>query len=340
MSSPLLPVSIIIPAFNEEKSISDVLAQIDEVLKTTGQAFELIVVDDGSEDQTARKAKVAGAIVVRHEVNRGYGASLKTGVLEAQNDVIVITDADGTYPVDRIPDLLDQLKTADMVIGARIGKNVNIPTIRKPAKWLLKKLAEYITGAPIPDLNSGLRAFRRSTILQYFDILPEKFSFTTTLSVAMVSDGYKSVNMPIDYYKRSGKSKIVPWDFVEFVTLVVRLSMLFKPLKIFVPAALASFLLGSVKFLLDSIVSFHEFGGFTFQFFTNKLISSSTLILWLAGLQILLIGMVADGLVRKISQRMSQQGHSHSIVRLSHSDSNECTVSGITSKADSSTKKS
>src|SRR5262249_22502084 len=151
---------------------------------------EIIVVDDGSKDKTRRAAEEAGAVVLRHPRNRGYGASLKTGITVAAYDVICITDADGTYPVERIPELLAELRTADMVVGARTGARVAIPLIRKPAKWVLNRLANYITSTKIPDLNSGLRLFRRDAALQYFHMLPDQFSFTTTITMAMLCDKY------------------------------------------------------------------------------------------------------------------------------------------------------
>jgi glycosyltransferase involved in cell wall biosynthesis len=296
-------ISIIIPAYNEERSIGKVLDQLKQEIVKLSVEYEIIVVDDGSTDQTKRVAKECGVRVLSHKKNKGYGAAIKSGMRDAQNDIIVITDADGTYPVDRIGSLVDKITEYDMVVGARSGKNVNIPLIRRPAKWLLKKLAEYITGTVIPDLNSGLRVFRKSIVQQYYNILPDKFSLTTTVTVAMLCDDYRLKYMPIDYYKREGKSKIVSWDFINFVTLVLRLSMLFNPLKVFIPLALIGFILGSIKFIFDLMVSIKNAGGLNIALITQLNISSSTIILWLAALQIILVGMVADGLIRKISQR-------------------------------------
>ncbi len=305
------PVTVIIPAYNEESGIGGVIEELKAVLAQSRIPHEIIVVDDGSTDQTFSAAQRSGARVFQHRRNRGYGAALKTGIMAAQYESIVITDADGTYPVDRIPEILDKLQTADMVVGARISKNISL--VRRPAKWILKRLSEYITGDHIPDLNSGLRAFRRHFIRQYFGILPDKFSFTTTSTVAMLCDNYKITYIPIDYYKRSGKSKIVPWDFMNFVTLVLRLSMLFNPLKIFVPIALICFSLGGVKFLLDIVFAVIRTDKLTFSILTQPVVSTSTLILLLSGLQILLIGMMSDGLSRKIGQRMPSGYRSHSM---------------------------
>ena len=299
------PVTVIIPAYNEESAIGPVVDQVAQVMNDAGVQHEIVVVDDGSEDRTCAIAQEHGAQVVRHEKNRGYGAALKSGVRAAQYDVLAMTDADGTYPIERIPDLLDELQSADLAVGARVSLNVDIPVVRRPAKWMLRRLAEYITSERIPDLNSGMRAFRRPLIEHYLDILPDKFSFTTTQTVALLCDSHKVVSVPIDYFHRVGKSKIVPWDFVSFVILVLRLSMLFNPLKVFVPIALGCFFLGGIKLILDIIFTILKNDELTFMILAQPIVSSTTLILLLSGLQILLVGMVSDALTRRIGHRMS-----------------------------------
>jgi hypothetical protein len=191
-----------------------------------------------------------------------------------------------------------------MVVGARTGQNVNIPLIRRGPKWVLTRLASHVTGERIPDLNSGLRAFRRECVMQYLPILSDRFSFTTTCTVAMLSDQYHVVFIPIDYHPRVGKSKIVPWDFVNFMTIVVRLSMLFNPLKVFLPVAMTFFAAGMVKLTLDIIFAIQRVGHVGLDLLRVPTVSTTTLILLLSALQILLIGMISDGLVRKIAQRV------------------------------------
>jgi glycosyltransferase involved in cell wall biosynthesis len=297
-------VSVVVPAFNEEAMIGETIAQLKETLTQAAIEHEIIIVDDGSADRTAEIARQQDVHVIQRESNHGYGAALKLGIQRAAHEVIVITDADGTYPIDRIPDLLAEMQNADMVVGARVGKNVHIPLVRRPAKRILHCLAEYVTGSRLADLNSGLRVFRRPLALQYYSILSDKFSFTTTITVAALCGNYRVHYIPIDYYKREGKSKIVPWDFVTFISLVLRLSMLFNPLKVFVPLAMLSLGMALVKFIADVAVVIHSAGSFSFLlFFTNKIISSSTLMLGVSGLQILLIGMMADGIVRRIAFR-------------------------------------
>lgn len=302
----LEPVSIVIPAFNEEASIKNIIEQVDTVLTQAGITHEIIVVDDGSMDRTYGEAKGTSARVIQHKKNRGYGAALKTGIKAAQYEMIVMTDADGTYPIDKIPEIMEKLQTADMVVGARVKSKVAIPMIRRPAKWILVRLAEYITGDDIPDLNSGLRTFRRQLIQPYLSLLPDKFSFTTTLTVAALCDNLKTVYVPIDYYKRLGKSKIVPWNFVNFIVLVLRMSMLFHPLKVFVPISLVCFLLGAGKLLSDIIAAILAAEKFTlFIFITEPMLSISALLLLLFGLQIMLIGMMSDGIV--MARKMGRQ---------------------------------
>ncbi|MBN1700108.1 MAG: glycosyltransferase family 2 protein [Spirochaetales bacterium] len=305
------PVSIIIPAYNEETSIGEEIQRIKDVMNKAGIIFEIIVVDDASKDNTANIAQEAGSRVFHHLTNRGYGASLKTGIYEARYETIVITDADGTYPCKKIPDLLAHIDNADMVVGERTGKDVKIPLLRKPAKWFLRKLAQFVTGEKIRDLNSGLRVFRKRFVNQYLTILSDRFSFTTTLTVAAISDDFKIEYLPIDYYKRRGKSKIVPWDFFNFIVLVLRLSMFFNPLKVFIPIFILCFTTGLIKFGLDiyfGIVKAQQAG---VLFFSQPVISGTTLIMLLGGLIILLIGMMSDALSRRIAQGRIQNYKTH-----------------------------
>ena len=153
------PVSVIIPAYNEEGAIARQVETVRQVLLAGGYQFEIMVVDDGSSDRTGEEALKAEARLIKNIENLGYGASLKAGILAAKHDIIVIIDADGTYPPEEIPTLVADLEFADMVVGARIGEKVHVPLIRQPAKWFLRVLAERIAEQPIPDLNSGLRAF-------------------------------------------------------------------------------------------------------------------------------------------------------------------------------------
>ncbi len=272
-------VSIIIPAFNEEEGIEKVLDQLKSL--NLGKKSEIIVVDDGSTDQTFKIASAKGTKVIRHEQNMGYGAALKTGIRHAKNEIIVITDADGSYPINNIPTLLENMENADMVVGARIGKKVHIPIFRKPAKWFITKLANRLSGIKIPDLNSGLRAMRKDRVERFFSILPDSFSFTSTITLAFLTNRYSVKYIPIEYYKRKGKSKIHPIkDTLNFIQLVIRTIMYFDPLKIFLPLSFIFFVASGVVLIVSWI--------------SGRFMDVTTVILFVTGIQLLAIGMIAD----------------------------------------------
>ncbi len=306
-------MSVVIPALNEEEAIQAQVRAIQRVLDAERMDYEIIVIDDGSSDRTAERAVEAGARVLRHLENRGYGASLKTGIDAAQFDTIVISDADGTYPSEEIPELIARLETADMVVGARTTQVAHVPLARRPAKWILGKLANQIAGRNIPDLNSGLRAFRRDCVRQYFPILSNQFSFTTTVTLALLADDYRIVYHPINYYARVGHSKIKPRHFMEFIMLVLRMAMLFQPMKIFVPLALLCMSLGVLKVIFDLVSFIPRTGGLSWSFLFQPVLSTSAILLLLVGLQLLLIGMVADGALRRIAQHNGPLLASHGV---------------------------
>jgi glycosyltransferase involved in cell wall biosynthesis len=295
-------VSIIIPAYNEQQGIAGQVGDVQQVMASINLEHEIIVIDDGSEDNTAVEAEKAGAHVYSHDQNRGYGASLKTGIQSASNEFIVITDGDGTYPSEYIPELIQVLENADMVVGARVGEEVSVPWIRQPAKFILRKLAARIAEQAIPDLNSGLRAFRGECIRQYFPILPNSFSFTSTVTLAYMADNYYVQYVPISYRNRVGKSKIVPWHFMDFLILIIRLSMMFNPLKIFLPLALIVGGLGVLKAIYDFAALFARHDAWDVSLFLQPALSTSAVLLLFTGLQLLMIGMVADGIIRRIAQ--------------------------------------
>ncbi|HZQ09193.1 MAG TPA: glycosyltransferase family 2 protein [Anaerolineae bacterium] len=307
------PISVIVPAYNEENAIRQQIQAVEQALGASDIPHEIIVIDDGSRDRTADEALLTNARVLRHLENRGYGASIKTGIDAARYDTIVIMDADGTYPPDQIPALVAALDTADMVVGARTGNEVHVPFLRRPGKWILRALAVQIAGKPIPDLNSGLRAFRRECVKQYFPILSNRFSFTTTVTLALLADDYRVVYLPINYHRRIGKSKIAPRHFMDFLMLVLRMAMLFQPMKIFVPLALACVGLGVLKVIFDILSIYPRMGTFSWSFLFQPVLSTSAILLLLVGLQLLLIGMVADGALRRIAQHNGPLVPSHGV---------------------------
>lgn len=284
-ATSLVAFTVIIPCYNEEQAITQTLDEIRRAL-AFGPDYEVIVVDDGSTDRTCEWAEQAAADdvrvrVVRHPRNRGYGASLKTGLRHARSEWIVITDADGTYPNDRIPDLLARTRAADMVVGSRTAPNSHYPWIRKIPKAFLRLYASWIASFSIPDLNSGLRAFRRSVALRFFRILPNGFSFTTTITLAMLTNDCVVEYMPISYEKRIGQSKIRPIrDTVNFFHLIARTGMYFAPLRVLLPMA--------AIFILLFLVSL------SYDLFVLENLTEKTVLALVLGTNIGLVGLVAD----------------------------------------------
>jgi glycosyltransferase involved in cell wall biosynthesis len=240
-SDRLPPFSVVVPCFNEVGSIRTTVEGVAEVTAVRGA--EIIVVDDGSSDGSAQildeleeSKDTAGLRVVRHSSNFGYGAAVKTGVRRARAELIVIIDADGTYPCDRIPDLVDAAAEADMVIGARTEGTQGQALARRFAKSILRAHCSWLVGERIPDMNSGLRVFRKSVAERFFKILPDGFSLTTTLTVAMMRNRYTVLFEPIAFAVRVGRSKIRPLrDTLGFIQLIVRTGMYFAPLRVLLP---------------------------------------------------------------------------------------------------------
>ena len=243
--------TVVIPAYNEVDQIGPELRRIHQSLQGLGKTYEVIVVDDGSQDGTSEIAAQEECRLIRQQRNMGYGASLKRGIREAKSELIVITDADGTYPPEEIPGLLEAASKYDMVVGSRTGEDVHIPLIRRPAKWFLRVLASYLAEFHIPDLNSGLRVIRREQVKRFAHILPSGFSFTTTITLAHLCNEMTIGYLPINYGKRVGASKIRPSHAYHFLLLILRVIVLFNPLKVFIPLGAATFILGMIKFVYD-----------------------------------------------------------------------------------------
>jgi len=281
-------ISVVVPAYNEEKGISKVLTDIKTILDDTHLQYEIIIIDDGSSDKTAEIVQKHDFVrLIQHPVNRGYGAALKTGIKSANGYWILITDADGTYPNEYIPELLKYSDEYDMVVGARTGENVSIPLYRRPAKLFLTKLANYLVGTKIPDLNSGMRLFRKKDSMEYFHILPSGFSFTTTITLSYLSDGFLVKYVPIDYHERHGSSKIKPFrDGMNFILLILKAITYFNPLKVFLPISFIILLAAALLFWYTAFV-------------VGKLADISVIVLIVASIQIGLFGLLADLIVKR-----------------------------------------
>lgn len=278
-------VTVIVPAYNEQASILTVVEELKSICSKLPMDWEIIVVDDGSTDATEEALRNVSAQVIRHPENRGYGASIKTGVMASRYPWILITDGDGTYPNSEIPGLLESIAHYDMIVGARVGKDVNIPLIRRPAKWLLNKLANYMTSTRIPDLNSGFRLFRKSSYLRFLNLYPDGFSFTTTITLALLCNNHPVKFVPINYFKRAGTSKIRPIrDTYNFFLLVIRTIMYFDPLRVFMPVALFLMAYG----LLYACYEIYRYMNIT---------TAATIVLF-AGFQTAILGLLADLIVK------------------------------------------
>lgn len=284
-----LRVSIVIPAYNEECGISTLLNNLLDTMRSSNIEFEVIVVDDCSKDKTIDEAKKfanRGVKLICQERNYGYGASLKAGIKEARYKLIAITDADSTYPVNRLPELINGMKDHDMVVGARNGENVKVPFVRRLPKIILNKYASYLTDCNIPDLNSGLRVFHKDIYEKFKGLLPNGFSFTSTITVAMLSNNYRIKYISIDYYKRQGKSKIRPiHDTINFFNLVSKITLYFNPLRVFTPITLIFLTIGTTFLGYDLIV--------------HRNISDKTILTFFLGMQFWLIGTLADIIIRQ-----------------------------------------
>jgi len=278
-----MDISIIIPTYNEEATISNVIENIKSSMDKLACEYEIVVVDDGSKDRTASIVKQKDyAKLIQHIVNRGVGAARKTGMNVARGKLIGMIDGDGTYPVDKLPKMIEMLKDFDMVIGARQIEKGSLRPLRSMAKYTIKKLASFLTKTNILDLNSGLRVFRKDIAVKYSYILPDGHSWVSTITLAFLTDNYRVGFMPIPYFDRKGISSFRPIkDTYNYIMAVITTVTYFNPLRIFMPLSAISFLVFCVFFLHDVI---------TFN------IQGSTIIMLVVSLFTFFFGLIADQL--------------------------------------------
>ena len=230
-------VSVIIPAYNEAGAVGETVQRVKRAFAGTDHLYEIIVVDDGSSDETAAEAEGAGAIVLRHPRNIGYGNAIMTGARQASLELIALTDADGTYPVDELPSMVDELEASglDMLVGARRGRHYRGRPMKALARLFFKFLAEFTTGTRIPDINSGLRVFRRILVDRYSPVLCGGFSFTTTITVIAILTHHFVAYRPVSYFKRLGSSKVHYFrDTLRAAQILTMTILIFNPIKLYI----------------------------------------------------------------------------------------------------------
>ncbi|MGH8892331.1 MAG: glycosyltransferase family 2 protein [Actinomycetes bacterium] len=291
-------VTIVLPCYNEHEHVVEEVERICAAMDTSGHTYELLAIDDASTDETLAlledaQPRFPNLRLMPFRRNGGSGTARRIGTLDARGEIVVWTDADMTYPNERIPELVSMLlddPTYDQVVGARTSEEGTHKILRVPAKWMIRKLAERLSNSSIPDLNSGLRAFRRSVSLPYLRLLPPGFSCVTTITLAFLSNQHDIKYVPIDYAKRSGRSKFhFVKDAYRYILQVLRMVMYFNPLKVLMPLALWLLVIGVAKGVYDMVVHPVRF-------------SVNTVLIFITGMLIAALALLADLIVRSRSE--------------------------------------
>jgi glycosyltransferase involved in cell wall biosynthesis len=269
-------VSVVIPAYNE----GAIIAQVVQALAAAGPWHEIIVVDDGSRDDTGAHATAAGAIVVRHPYNKGNGAAVKSGIRRATGEHVLIVDGDGQHNPGDARRLVSRLGEYDLVIGAR-STSTQATHARRFGNTALNRLASYLTGREIPDLTSGFRGARRECLREFLHLLPNGFSTPTTTTLAFIKAGYNVAFEPIDALQRVGQSKIrFAHDGVRFFVIILKIVTLFSPLRVFLPISLAAFTIGATYAVWTIATQSH--------------VTNSSVLLIMLAVIVFLVGLVSE----------------------------------------------
>jgi glycosyltransferase involved in cell wall biosynthesis len=291
-------VTIVLPCFNEQDHVIEEVERICAAMDASGLSYELLAIDDASTDATLALLEEAlprfpHMRLMPFRRNGGSGTARRIGTMDARGEIVVWTDADMTYPNERIPELVSMLvddPTYDQVVGARTSEEGSHKLLRVPAKWVIRKIAERLSNSSIPDLNSGLRAFRRSVSLPYLRLLPPGFSCVTTITLAFLSNQHDIKYVPIDYAKRSGTSKFhFVKDAYRYILQVLRMVMYFNPLKVLMPLALWLVGIGLAKAVYDLFAHFGRF-------------AVNTVLIFITGMLIGALALLADLIVRSRSE--------------------------------------
>lgn len=278
-------ISILIPCYNEAPDV--LISTIENVKlsfeKTDKVSYEIIVINDGSKKYSYENIKIDKVRFIEHRTNKGYGAALKTGIKHSNSDWIGITDADGTYPNEVFHTFVEYMDDYDMIVGARPWKSISL--LRKFPKYILTKFSSFLANYNILDLNSGMRIFKKEMAIKFWNLYPNGFSFTSTISMGCVTNGYELKYLPIEYSKREGKSHIHPIkDTVRFFSLVSRLAMYFNPKKVFMPLSYTFLILAIARGIRDYILV----GG----------LGGMSLVLFFMGFQVFFFGLLADIVIK------------------------------------------
>jgi glycosyltransferase involved in cell wall biosynthesis len=289
---------VIIPTYNDARGLSVILEQLEQLRKRSELDLEVIVVDDGSSDDSSAVAQTHGVKVIRHPCNTGYGSALKSGIMAAQHDYVVTADADGTYPMDALPDFIECLDKHryHLIIGDRTAGFPNDSVLKQLLRWIYRQLVNYVCGVTVPDANSGFRAFRKQAIMPFLGSLPQGFSFSTTTTLVFLLRGYFVGFLPIEYHERIGRSKTkLPRDAIRTAQILVSTIMLHNPIKVFLPV--------SVVFFLASL---GVGAGLLWRLDTGLVISAS--VLFSMAVLVFCLGLLAD-LISKLVPRADIDPH-------------------------------
>ena len=271
-------ITIIIPAYREGESIFGVVEETRRVMDAAGRTYEILVVDDGSDDETAAEARKAGARVLSHPYNIGNGAAVKTGIRNARGGILVTLDADGQHSPDDIPRLLEKMGTYDMAVGAR-GDGSKRSILRTVANGLYNRFATYMCKRRIEDLTSGFRVIRTDIARRFVSLLPNTFSYPTTITMAVVRSGYTLAYVPITTHRRVGASKIRPFrDGCRFLLIIIKIATLFSPLRVFLPVSAVMFLTGLGYGLFKIFVLGERYGP------TSAMLMTVSVVIFMVGL--------------------------------------------------------